>query len=51
MDIEEYSNAVIHPVTGEHITNYMKLKKDLATTKVWSRGFGKEFGGLAQGDT
>ena len=49
-DIEEYCNAAIHPVTGEHIINYMKLKKDPGTTKVWSRGFGKEFGGLAQGD-
>ena len=49
-DIEQYCNAAIHPVTGEHITNYMKLKKDPATTEVWSRGFGKEFGGLAQGD-
>ena len=28
----------------------MKLKKDPATAKVWSRAFGKEFGGLAQGD-
>ena len=50
VDIEEYCNAAIHPVTGEHITNYMKLKKDPATTNVWSRAFGKEFGGLAQGD-
>ena len=47
-DIEEYCNAAIHPVTGEHITNYMKLKKDPTTTDVWSRAFGKEFGGLAQ---
>ena len=28
----------------------MKLKKDPATTIVWSRVFGKEFGGLAQQD-
>ena len=49
-DIEHYCNAAIHPVTGEHMTNYMKLKKDPATTDVWSRAFGKEFGGLAQGD-
>ena len=48
--IEEYCNAAIHPVTGEHITNYMKLKKDPATTEQWSKAFGKEFGGLAQGD-
>ena len=33
-DMEEYCNAAIHPVTGEHITNYMKLKKDPATTEV-----------------
>ena len=44
VDIEEYCNAAIHPVTGEHITNYMKLKKDSAMIKVWSRGIGKEFG-------
>ena len=43
-EMEEYCNAAIHPVTGEHITNYMKLKKDPATTEVWSRGFGKEWG-------
>ena len=49
-DIEEYCNAAIHPVTREHITNYMKLKKDPATTDVWCRAFGKEFGGLAKGD-
>ena len=34
VDIEEYCNAAIHPVTGKHITNYMKLKKDPETTKV-----------------
>ena len=43
------SRAVL-PVTGKHITNYMKSKKDPAITDVWSRAFGKEFGGLAQGD-
>ena len=50
MDIEDLCNAAIHLVTCEHITNYMKLKKDPVTSKRWSRGFGKEFGGLAQGD-
>ena len=34
VDIEEYCNAAIHPVTGEHIINYMKLKKDPATSEV-----------------
>ena len=50
VDIKQYCNAAIHSVTGEHITNYMKLKKYPAMTNVWSRAFGKEFGGLAQGD-
>ena len=34
VDLEEYCNATIHPVTGKHITNYIKLKKDLTTTDV-----------------
>ena len=50
MDIKHLCNTAIHPVTGEHITSYMKLKKDPVTSKRWSRGFEKEFGGLAQGD-
>ena len=49
-DIQHFCMPVIHPVTGEHITNYMKLKNDPVTAPTWERFFGKEFGSLRQGD-
>jgi hypothetical protein len=42
--------AMIHPVTGEHITSYRKLMQDPATAEVWMTAFGKDFGGMCQGD-
>ena len=30
-DIQHFCMPVIHPVTGEHISNYMRLKKDPVT--------------------
>ena len=41
---------VIYPVTGEHITNYMKLKNDPVTAPTWEISFGNEFCSLVQGD-
>ena len=41
---------VVHPATGETITQYRKLVKDPVTKQVWETGFGKEFGRMAQGD-
>ena len=41
---------VIHPSTGEVITQYKKLAKDPTLRDVWTTAFGKEFGNLAQGD-
>ncbi len=49
-DIKHFAAGVTHPVTGEVITDYRKLMKDPATWDVWTRAFGKEIGGLAQGD-
>ena len=42
--------AMIHPVTGEHITSYCKLMQDPATAEVWMTAFRKDFGGMCQGD-
>jgi hypothetical protein len=39
-----------HPVTGEHITSYLKLMQDPETSDVWLWAFGKDFGGVCQGD-
>jgi hypothetical protein len=36
--------------TGETITSYKKAMKDPATAEIWQTAFGKEFGGMAQGN-
>ena len=41
---------MIHPTTGEIISSYKRLMHDPATAKVWQMAFGKDFGGMAQGD-
>ena len=46
-DIALYGFAMVHPVTGEHITSYRKLMNNPATSDVWMTAFGKEFGGMA----
>ena len=47
---EHYANPMVHPVTGETILSYKKLMNDPATAEVWQTAFGKDFGGMAQGD-
>jgi hypothetical protein len=49
-DIKHYMNPAIHPVTGETFTSYKKAMKDPAIADIWQTAFGKEFGGMAQGD-
>ena len=49
-DIALYGFAMVHPVTGEHITSYRKLMKDPVTSEIWMTAFGKDFGGMCQGD-
>ena len=47
---EHYANPMVHPVTGEKISSYKKLMNDPATAEVWQTTFGKDFGGMAQGN-
>ncbi len=47
---EQYANPMVHPVTGETISSYKKLMNNPATAEVWQTAFGKDFGGMAQGD-
>ncbi len=42
--------AMIRPVTGEHIMSYCKLMQNPATDEVWMTAFGKDIGGMCQGD-
>jgi len=45
-----YMCPAVHLVTGETFTSYKKAMKDLVIADVWQTAFGREFGGMAQGD-
>jgi len=47
---EHYAMPMVHPVTGETILSYKKLMKDPVTVEMWQTAFGKDFGGMRQGD-
>ncbi len=47
---EHFASPMVHPITGETISSYKKLMNDLATAEIWQTAFGKDFGGMAQGD-
>ena len=49
-NLKHYANPMVHPVTGETINSYKKATKDPAMTEIWQTAFGKEFGGMAQGN-
>ena len=50
-NITLYGFAMVHPVTGKHIKSFRKLMKDPVTySEVWMTAFGKDFGGMCQGD-
>ena len=50
MKFEHYANPMVHPITGETISSYKKLMHNPATAEVWQTVFGKDFGGMCQGD-
>ncbi len=41
---------MVHPTMGKFISSYKRLIHDPATTEIWQTAFGKDFGGMAQGD-
>jgi hypothetical protein len=47
---EHFANPMVHPVTRKTILSYKKLMHDPAAAEVWQTAFGKDFGGMAQGD-
>jgi len=49
-NFEHYAMPMVHPVTGETISSYKKLMKDPVTVETWQTAFGKDFGGMCQGD-
>jgi len=49
-NLEHLAMPIIHPTTGETISSYKKLMNDPATMEIRQTAFGKDFGGMAQGD-
>jgi len=50
MNFEHYVMPMVHPVTGKTISSYKKLMKDPVMAETWQTAFGKDFGGMCQGD-
>jgi hypothetical protein len=48
---ELYTNPMVHPVTGENISSYKKMMHNPTTAEIWQTAFGKDFGGMAQGNS
>jgi hypothetical protein len=51
IEIKEYCNGVVHPVTKETITHDRKLMKDPILKDLWTKAISKEIHCLAQGCT
>ncbi len=49
-DFQHITMPMVHPTTGETISSYKCLMHDPATAEIWQTAFGKDFGGMAQGD-
>ena len=49
-NLEHLAMPMVHPTTGELISSYKKLMNDPATIEIWQTAFGKDFGGMVQGD-
>ena len=50
IDFAHYAMPMTHPITGESIGSYTRLMNDPATSETWMTAFGKDFGGMCQGD-
>ena len=49
-NLENLAMPMVHPTMGEPISSYKKLMNDPVTMEIWQTAFGKDFGGMAQGD-
>ncbi len=45
-----FASPMVHPTMGITITSYKQLMNNSETAKVWQTVFGKDFGGMAQGN-
>jgi hypothetical protein len=49
-DFKQVAMPMVHPTTGETISSYKRLMHNPDTAETWQTAFGKDFGGMAQGD-
>ena len=49
-NLEHLAMPMVHPTMGKTILSYNKLMNSPATMETWHTAFGKDFGGMAQGD-
>jgi hypothetical protein len=45
-----FASPMLHPMTGETITSYKQLMHNQEIAEVWQTAFGKDFGGMVQGE-
>ena len=50
LNFAHFALSMAHPTTGETISSYKRLMNDPETAEVWQTAFGKDFGGMAQGE-
>jgi hypothetical protein len=50
LDFVQVAMPMVHPTTDKTISSYKRLMHDPATSEVWQMAFGKDFGGMAQGN-
>jgi hypothetical protein len=50
MSLHQIAMPLIQPTTGKTISSYKRLMNDPAMSEIWQTAFGKDFGGMAQGD-
>ncbi len=50
VDYKQLAMPMVHPTTGETISIYRCLMHDPVMSETWQTAFGKDFGGMAQGD-
>ena len=49
VNLEEYCNGVVHPITKETLTNCKKVIQCPKLREVWMKAMCKELGNIAQG--
>jgi hypothetical protein len=51
INYEQVAMPMVHPMTGETISiSYKRLMCNPTTAEMWQTAFGKDFGGMAQGN-